>query len=278
MEATHPTNLMQLRENLLLQLAEPQREWFDQAIKKIQAEPETQDSQLLLSATASRQLGNEALQQTDNNWQIDQAARVLLLRAYLDAAMPQYPSDAYHDVIWQAYRIGDENEKAAYMKGLSLLDPQGTLLDIALHTGRTNNISLFSAIALQNPYPAQHYDDRAFEQLVLKALFLGLDISHIDGLQQRLHRELSDKCMDLVRERLAADRSPPLSIWLAIDIRHLDADSQALYLKFLSDPVKEHRYYSLLSLKQLGLLQDYAEQLEPRQQVEIEAAILQLLS
>lgn len=137
---------------------------------------------------------------------------------------------------------------------------------------------LFSAIALHNAYPAKHYDNNAYEQLVLKALFLGLSISHIDSLPQHLHSGLSNKCMDLVRERLAANRNPPISIWLAVDIRHLDEASQALYLKFLSDPVKEHRYYSFLALKQLGLLDQYEVQLKQQRRVETDAAILQLLT
>jgi hypothetical protein len=277
-EAIYPKNLEELQHSLLQQLSASKQDWLNEAIKKIQAEPASQDSQLLLSASASRQLGNEPLPQYSGSWQIDDAARVLLLQEYLQLTSEATSPANKHDIIWQACRIGDENEKAAYMKGLSLLDPHGELLDLALHTGRTNNITLFSAIAQYNPYPAQHYDDRAFEQLVLKALFLGLDISYIEALSQRLHPELSNKCMDLVRERLAADRQPPISIWLAIDIRHLDEENQALYLEFIGDPSKEQRYYSLLSLKQLGLLQQYAVQLAPQKQVETEAAILQLLS
>jgi hypothetical protein len=159
-----------------------------------------------------------------------------------------------------------------------MLDPKGELLDIALHTGRTNNVHLFSTLSLHNSYPARYYDDGAFEQLILKALFLGLNITHIESLTQRLHIDLSNKCMDLVHERLAADRSPPISIWLAIDIRHLDDKGQALYLKFLSDQAKEHRYYSLLALKQLGILNHYQFELNLQRKVETEPAILQLLA
>jgi hypothetical protein len=282
------TTIQQLTEILQQQLSESQSGWLKDAIKNIQSNHDSQDTQLLLSAMTSRKLSSEALHNLRGKWNIDEAARVLLLQTYIDtiqnnssqnkSSQSNSRHSSHYDASWQAYRIGDENEKTAYIKGLSMLDPKGELLDIALHTGRTNNVHLFSAIALHNTYPAKCYDDSAFEQLVLKALFLDLNITHIESLPQRLHPELSDKCMDLVRERLAADRSPPISIWLAIDIRHLDDNSQALYLEFLSDPAKEHRYYSLLSLKQLGLLDQYQTQLKRQREVETEATILQLLA
>ncbi|VAW53007.1 hypothetical protein MNBD_GAMMA06-815, partial [hydrothermal vent metagenome] len=75
-----------------------------------------------------------------------------------------------------------------------------------------------------------------------------------------------------------ANREPPVSIWLAINIQHLNDEAQALFLKFLSDPIKEHRYYSLLALKQLDLLTQYQEHFIPLLKTETEPAIRQLLT
>jgi len=268
----------QLTEMLQQQLSDEQSEWLNDAILNIQSNHDTQDAQLRLSAMASRKLTSEAIHKLPGIWNIAEVARVLLLQTYIDSIKNNNAQNYRYDAIWQAYLIGDENEKTAYIKGLSMLDPKGELLDIALHTGRTNNVFLFSAIALHNAYPAKHYDNNAYVQLILKALFLGLNISHIPSLPQRLHSDLSNKCMDLVRERLTANRNPPISIWLAVDIRHLDEASQALYLKFLSDPAKEHRYYSLFALKQLGLLEQYPLQLKQQREVETDASIRQLLT
>ena len=266
-------NIPLLGEALRQQLSAEQLQWLDAAIDDIKSNAGSQDAQLLYSAMTSRKLTSKPMLPPQWPFNIDEAARILLLQTYIDIS-----GDSRYDTIWQAYRLGDENEKAAYIKGLSIIDPDGKLLDIALHTGRTNNISLFSAIALRNPYPARYYDDREFEQLVFKALFLGLNIIYIDSLQQRLHPDLSVKCMDLVRERLAAERRPPVSIWMAIDIRHLDESSQHLYLTFLNDADKDHRYYSLLALKQLGLSEQYRSQLQQRQEIETDNMILQLLA
>jgi hypothetical protein len=93
-------------------------------------------------------------------------------------------------------------------------------------------LNLFAAIALNNDYPANHYEQRAYHQLVLKALFMDLDISQIIGLQQRKCPQLSALAIDLVNERLAADRQPPGSIWLAIDSEHLATPDLALFLRF----------------------------------------------
>lgn len=268
----------QLANALQQQLPDTQSEWLFDASKKICSEPASQDTQLLLSAIANRQLSSEILQDLPGTWTSAEAARVLLLQTYIDNVQNKSNKNYRYDAIWHAYRRGDENEKTAYIKGLSLLDPEGEVLDIALHTGRTNNVQLFSAIALHNAYPAKHYDNNAIEQLVLKTLFLNLNINRIDALQQRLQTTLSSKCMDLVRERLAANREPPVSIWLAINIQHLNDEAQALFLKFLSDPIKEHRYYSLLALKQLDLLTQYQEHFIPLLKTETEPAIRQLLT
>ncbi len=102
-------------------------------------------------------------------------------------------------------------------------------MSLALATGRTNSLNLFSALALNNRYPAKHYDERAFHQLVLKALFMDLDISHIIDLKQRLSATLSQLAIDLIKERIAAHRPPPTSISYAIQPLHLEKEDLQKY-------------------------------------------------
>lgn len=281
MDIHNKMTFTQLSEILLQQLSESQSaaqsDWFNAALEKIRNSNDGQETQLLCSAMASRKLGSEKMpteinQTPLNYWHTDELARVIFLDTYSVAAGVNL-----YDVTWHAYKFGDENEKTAYIKGLSLIDKKGELLDIAIHTGRTNNVSLFSAMALYNPYPAQFYDDRAFEQLVLKTLFMDLNINHIVDLQTRLQKTLSEKCMDLVRERIAADRSPPVSIWLAIHTPHLDEKSLELYLSYLDNIEIEHRYYSLLALKTNGPEEQYQSQKNRRKTLEADTTILELM-
>ncbi len=209
--------------------------WLKSALDEISESAhdinKSSELQLRYSAMVRRKSGTSILvgyQDTGScscHWQLDEAARVILLEKLLDVSLRNNITEQINT----AYKMGDEYEKIAIIKGLGLLDSQGNLVNLMLLTGRTNNINLFAACALNNPYPAAHYNDRAYHQLVLKALFMGLDITGMSGLQQRLNPELSLLCIDLVKERLLADRVPPYSISSAINSEHLSADDKLLY-------------------------------------------------
>lgn len=226
-------------------------DWLKVALHKISAGGESEitvnEIQLHCSAIARRKSGTALLVDlpSASQWQMDEAIRVLLLSRLLEAST----TGTAKSLIEAAYHFGDEYEKIAIIKGLGLLDSEGELVDLAILTGRTNSLNLFAAIALNNSYPALNYDDRAFNQLVLKALFMDLDIAHMTGLQQRLTPKLTALCFDLVKERMAADRDPPHSIWLAINFSDLSAADQDVYLSFTIEQ-PQHRYYCLRSLSQ----------------------------
>lgn len=69
---------------------------------------------------------------------------------------------------------------------------------------RTNMTSVFNAVTLHNPYPAEYLDDLAWNQMILKALFVGTLLHPIYGLKQRNNQQLSQMLLDYARERLAA--------------------------------------------------------------------------
>jgi len=144
-------------------------------------------------------------------WDLSDAARVLLI---LETLIEK--DVRLEDVLNRVYREGDERERGALVKGLSLLDHEGVFLMKAIDIGRTNSVDLFSALALHNPFPACHYSDDAFNQVVLKALFQGLDIGRIWGLDARLNDKLSNMCADYRDERLAAQRAVPESLFRAL--------------------------------------------------------------
>jgi hypothetical protein len=191
------------------------------------------DDYLKYSAMAKRKLGATLLTdfRGEAAWRVDEAARLLLLTKLLSVCPP---GDA-PERIKMAFKFGDESEQITIIKGLSLIDKRGALRDLAISTGRTNSINLFAAIALNNDYASQHYEQSAYHQLVLKALFMDLDIGQMAGLHQHLCPQLSALAIDLVNERLAAGRQPPGSVWLAIDVSHLNATDKITYRRFTGD-------------------------------------------
>ncbi|GFM84953.1 hypothetical protein PSCICO_03520 [Pseudomonas cichorii] len=205
---------LELREEILteqlqrftrhLQISELQ--WWEGALQQIAKNP-TANTLVFLSSQCKRYLAEQAT--TDNAiWTKTQKARVQLLAEALKHQEPGNRSP----LLRQFYAWGDDQEKIAILKALDWFDASGQCLDLALQAGRTHNSQVFAAIALDNPFPSSHYNERAFHQLVLKALSMSLEIQRLLGLPERRSSSLNQLALDLMEEQLAAER--PVSVGL----------------------------------------------------------------
>lgn len=133
-----------------------------------------------------------------DGWTVDDAARVVLLLAAGDPALTE-----------TLYREGDSREKRAVLRALPLLPDGGRFLPLALDAGRSNESDLFAALACDNPYPARHHDQRAWNQLVMKAAFVGAPLARIVGLERRCDRDLCRMALDYADQQESAGREVP---------------------------------------------------------------------
>lgn len=143
-------------------------------------------------------------------WDVSDVARILLLLSCM------YGRSASEEIVKEAFRRGDEKERCAIMKGILLLDPEGRLRSVCVDTCRTNSLDLFASVAVGNPYPCIYFEESEFNQMVLKALFMEMDISRIQGLAGRTTPALIQMARDFLEERKAAGRSVPGSIRLIL--------------------------------------------------------------
>jgi len=173
------------------QLDDENRHWWQEAREQLAREPSA-NTLILLSSQCRRRLGDTPLTASPDGNRT-QLARALLLAQLLE----QQADTDQLALLRQLFLWGDDQEKAALLKALDDLDSQGASLDLALQAGRTNNREVFAAIALDNPFAARHYQDRAFHQLVLKTLGMALDSRRVD---------LNQLALDLMEEQLAAER------------------------------------------------------------------------
>ena len=140
---------------------------------------------------------------------VDEVGRIALLRAAVTGA------DDPFAIARGLYSGGDSRERVAVLRALPLLpDPLG-YLSLATEGCRTNVRTVFEAIACENSYAALWFPDRAFRQMVLKAIFIDVPIARIDGLRSRTSDELRRMARDYASERVAAGRSVP------DDVHHL---------------------------------------------------------
>lgn len=146
-----------------------------------------------------------------NAWSAADAGRVALTLA---VHTTQTTESA--DFLRQVFDRCTDTETAALLRGLALFANDARHKETAALLARTNSVDVFSALASHNPYAAAYYSEHEFNQLVLKALFVGVNIDTLAGLELRTNPNLSRMCEDYYDERVAAGRSVPADIWLAL--------------------------------------------------------------
>lgn len=140
-------------------------------------------------------------------WTMDRLARVWWL-----LQLPADDEASYINTITQLFRAGELNELVALYSALPVLAyPQAWRFQAT--EGIRNNIAdVQSAIMLHNPYPADYFDEAAWNQMILKAFFTDKDVTQITGLDERKNARLAQTLADYAAERRAAGRSLPPNI------------------------------------------------------------------
>jgi len=142
------------------------------------------------------------------NWTLDRVARSLLLLSF-----PSDDPDRYVATLDKIIAAADVAEAIAFYQTLPLF-PHPEKFQLRAAEGiRTNMTSVFNAVAHHNPYPAKYLDDLAWNQMVLKALFVDSSLHPIYGLEQRNNPQLAQMLIDYARERLAANRTVDAELW-----------------------------------------------------------------
>jgi hypothetical protein len=122
-----------------------------------------------------------------------------------------------------AFRFADEGELCALYRSLAHFPDAGRFTQRAREGCRTNMRSVFEAAACDTPYPFLWFDEPSFNQCVLKAIFIGVPVARIFGLERRLNPELSRMALDFAAERRSAGRPVPEDLRRVVDPRHREA-------------------------------------------------------
>jgi hypothetical protein len=108
----------------------------------------------------------------------------------------------------ETYRRGDDHARRAVLRALPLLPFTPPLITLAVEACRALP-PVLTAIACENPFPALHFADATFNQMVVKALGVGVPLGRILGLGQRITPELTRLAEELAAERRSAGCSVP---------------------------------------------------------------------
>lgn len=181
-------------------------------------------------AQAPRKLGREALSLTSAereahglpalfeapSWSLADLGRA----AVLLAAVERVAAAEQVERVAEFVRRAELGEQASLLRAFSLLPEPSRFVDLAIDACRTNAVDVFVAIALDNPYPAAHFPEHNFNQMVLKALFLGVPVERIALLERRANPPLGRMVAAYASERRAAGRSVSQDVALVAGLCH----------------------------------------------------------
>lgn len=202
--------------------AHHEREWYESKVKSL-SQRSTPSQFYLAFSGAVRKTSKAPLLLTDNQihrlqavqpafklstWTIDELCRVVF--------MTLLPTDTNQAILDKLFDTADMRESVALYKGLYFLDNAAAFTLRAIDGLRTNITHVFDAIALDNAFPLQYFEEAPWNQMVLKALFMQRPIYRIYGLDDRSNKTLALILRDYAHERWSAHRRVSPELWRGI--------------------------------------------------------------
>ncbi len=187
----------------------------------------------MLAPTADETAQAAALQPGWNpeRWTLQETLRVALILARTDVLEPSFVAS-----FEEAFRTADEGECRALYRCLALL-PNGERFVWRAGEGcRTNIGTVFQAVTCDSPYAAAHFDDVAWNQLCIKAVFVGAPLWRVHGLDGRLSADLARIALDLMDERRSAGRDLQPDLWLCLGSHGGERARAAIELELAQGP------------------------------------------
>ena len=239
-------------------MPEPALNWLDDQTDRLKDGPSARTLYTALGL-APRKLGRDDLnlnpqdleQASDarSGWDprglsVDAAARILLLLSV--------PGSNFAKTFSELCRTAEVGELVAFYRGLPLYPKPEMLVAQACEGLRTNMRAIFQAVAHRSPFPAEHFTEAQWNQMVLKAVFVDSPLYPIQRLDERSNPELARIMCDYAQERWAAGRSVSIELWRCVG-PHADKAMLASIARALQSEDYTEQRAAALALASCGL-------------------------
>jgi hypothetical protein len=138
-------------------------------------------------------------------------ARILL------AALAHLPAAEHGAFLMELMQTGDTKERVALLRSLNVLPEPERFADVGVEACRSHVQTVLEAIACDNAFPARAFSELAWNQLVMKMVFVGLPLARVVGVPERNNPELVRMAHDYAAERRAAGRLVPEDLARILD-------------------------------------------------------------
>lgn len=209
--------------------------WFRTAINDITHAPSDRTLAVAIGL-APRRLGKSDLSLTaadkaqattlrpgldPGDWSVDQLARIAFM-----VASHTGDDDAFAARLDNFCTTAELNELIALCRGLPVYPGAARLEARAREAVRSGMKPVFEAVAHRNPYPSEVFTEDAWNQMVVKALFIGSSLWPIQGLDRRNNPHLARMLVGFAQERWAAGRLVSGELWRGV-APHADSEGIA---------------------------------------------------
>ncbi|MER9227054.1 EboA domain-containing protein [Mesorhizobium sp. M0664] len=177
-----------------------------------------------------------------SNWTVDQLARIALMVA-------SYRDDvSFAETLNRFCVTAEINELIAVYRGLPVYPAAKLIEPRAREAVRSGMQPVFEAVAHHNPYPCEVFAEDDWNQMVVKAIFIGASLWRIQGLDQRCNPNLARMLVALAHERRAASRPISPEVWRCI-APYLNAESIGAMTHAWGAGVENDRFAIALALQ-----------------------------
>jgi hypothetical protein len=161
-------------------------------------------------------LTDEELSEADllrKGFQPERWSLLQCVRTYFLLLLPVEDAENFEATMTKLFETADMEEQVTLYAALPLLPYPDFLTKRATEGLRTNITDVFDAIALHNPFPIDYLNEDAWNQMILKAVFMQRPLYRIYGGDKRANPELARMLVDFAHERWAANRQVSPELW-----------------------------------------------------------------
>lgn len=193
--------------------------WLKGKIESLKENKSSKDlfmtySLLNVKFDAANVISFDALDTTSSRYLSGHNATMLQVsRIYCLAEVLSQDIEFYTPKVANIIQVADTGELETFLKYLVLLPNPEAYKQTAVEALRTNIATIFDAISLNNPYPAEYFNDQQWNQMFLKAAFMERDLSQIASIDERANEDLARIISDYAHERWAAGRKIDPLFW-----------------------------------------------------------------
>lgn len=207
-------------------------------------------------APSSRELA--AAHELVPGWNPERWTTLDAARAWFVLARPDLAQPSAVRALEECFAFADVGESCALYRTLALLPAPERFVWRAGEGCRSSMRAVYEAAACDTPFPARHFDELAWRQLVIKALFVEAPLWRVAGLDGRLSEELARMALDLAEERRAAHRPVQHELWLVLGVHGGARALAALELELAGEDTRGRRA-AAIALARAGKTQRLTE-------------------